>query len=289
MENKNSNIMTNYTKQPQKRNSIITTFVETITRFLHDLRKYWEYILFAAKSALRNEVAGSYLSWLWWVLDPILFMLVYTFVVQFVFRSGQENFPVFVFIGLNVWQFFNSSMMSSVSIIRSYRAIISRVYVPKYVFILVTMIRNLIKMGISFLLVYALLIIFNIKFTYHNIYIIPITIVLFMVTFSFSLIVAHIGAFVTDFSNVLTAGMRLLFYVSGVLYSVSDRIPEPYRTIMYHIDPPAVLIEQYRNVMMYQTPPDYYYLGYWAVVSIIVGIIGLNVIYKYENTYVKVV
>ena len=36
---------------------------------------------------LRAEVAGSYLNWLWWILDPLLFMLVYTFVVRVVFTS----------------------------------------------------------------------------------------------------------------------------------------------------------------------------------------------------------
>lgn len=260
-----------------------------LERAARDIKKYWEYILFAAKSDLRMEVAGSYLSWIWWILDPIFFMLVYTFVVQFVFGSNRANFPIFVFIGLNAWQFFNNALTTSVQVIKSFRAIISRVYVPKYVFILVKMIRNLMKMGISFGLIFIMMIFFDIRFSLNILYIVPITLVLFLVTFSFSLIVAHIGAFIIDFHNILEIGLRILFYVSGVIFSVSDRIPEPYRTIMFHLDPPAVLIEQYRNAIMYQTAPNWYYLVYWTVISLAVGLIGINIIYKYENTYVKVV
>lgn len=260
-----------------------------LKRAWNDIKKYWEYILFAAKSDLRMEVAGSYLSWLWWILDPIFFMLVYTFVVQFVFGSSQENFPIFVFIGLNAWQFFNNAMTTSVEIIRSFRAIFSRVYVPKYVFILVKMFRNLMKMGISFGLVFIMMLIFRIEFSFNILYVLPITVVLFLSTFAFSLIVAHIGAFITDFHNILAIGLRALFYVSGVIFSVSDRIPNPYKTIMFHVNPISIIIEQYRDAMMYQTPPNAYYLVYWTVVSLVVGIIGINIIYKYENTYVKVV
>ncbi|MCB2141300.1 ABC transporter permease [bacterium] len=258
-------------------------------RFIKDIKKYSEYIWFAARSDLRREVAGSYLSWIWWILDPILFMLVYTFVVQFVFGGSREDFPVFVFIGLNCWNFFNAAINTSVSVIRSFRAIISRVYVPKYIFILVKMLRNLIKMGISFALVLIMMGIFKIQFSFNILYVFPITIVLFVVTFALSLIVAHIGAFITDFSNIVNVILRVLFYLSGVLYSVGDRIPEPYRSIMFLVNPPSVLIEQYRNVLMYQTPPNFFYLTYWLVVSLIITYIGLSIMYKYENTYVKVV
>ena len=69
-------------------------------RFKNDLQKYWKYTQYAAKSQLKSEVASSYLNWLWWILDPLLFMLVYTFIALIVFKKSVEYFPVFVFIGL---------------------------------------------------------------------------------------------------------------------------------------------------------------------------------------------
>ena len=67
-------------------------------RLLRDLKKYRWYLLYSAKSELRAEVAGSYLNWLWWILDPLLFMLVYTFVVRVVFTSREQYFAAFVLV-----------------------------------------------------------------------------------------------------------------------------------------------------------------------------------------------
>lgn len=58
-------------------------------RFINDMGKYWEYAKYSAKSSLKSEIANSHLSWLWWILDPLLFMLVYSFVAIIVF--GKEN------------------------------------------------------------------------------------------------------------------------------------------------------------------------------------------------------
>lgn len=49
-------------------------------KFFKDIKKYWSYTVRSAKAELKSEVASSYLSWLWWILDPLLFMMVYTFI-----------------------------------------------------------------------------------------------------------------------------------------------------------------------------------------------------------------
>ena len=55
-------------------------------KFINNIKKYKGYMLYATKATLKSEVAGSRLNWLWWILDPFLFMLVYTFVAEIVFR-----------------------------------------------------------------------------------------------------------------------------------------------------------------------------------------------------------
>ena len=46
-------------------------------KFIEDIKKYYKYIIYATRSNLKTEVANSYLNWLWWILDPLCFMLVY--------------------------------------------------------------------------------------------------------------------------------------------------------------------------------------------------------------------
>src|SRR4030043_754898 len=260
-----------------------------IKKIIADIKKYWEYITFAATSELKTEVAGSFLGWIWWILDPLFFMFVYTFVVRFVFKSGGQDFPIFVFIGLTAWNFMFSTVNSSVQIIVSFRAIISKVYLPKYVLILVRMYKNLIKMAISFLLVFVLMFFFNVEYSWKLIYIIPVLLVHIITTLSISILVAHIGVFVADSANIMNVILRFLFYVSGVLFSIADRIPDPYRTIMLHVNPIAYIIQAYRDIIMYHQFPNPYYFFYWLIFGVLTCLYFIKVMYKFENTYVKVV
>ena len=79
-------------------------------RFLKDFKKFFNYVVFSSKAELKSEVADSFLSWLWWFLDPLLYMLVYSFIAVVVFKSGVQYFPVFVFLGLNTWTFFSKTV-----------------------------------------------------------------------------------------------------------------------------------------------------------------------------------
>ena len=79
-------------------------------RFIDDIKKYNKYAMYSAKSGLKSEVANSYLSWMWWILDPLLFMLVYSFISIIVFGKGEQYFPIFVFIGLSSWTFFDKNI-----------------------------------------------------------------------------------------------------------------------------------------------------------------------------------
>ena len=83
-------------------------------RFFNDLKKYKNYMLYATWAELKTEVINSYLGFLWMILEPLMMMLIYTFIANVVFKSSVQYFPVFVFIGLCIWNFFNKLVVVSV-------------------------------------------------------------------------------------------------------------------------------------------------------------------------------
>lgn len=258
-------------------------------RLLRDLKKYRWYLLYSAKSELRAEVAGSYLNWLWWILDPLLFMLVYTFVVRVVFTAKEQYFAAFVLIGLTAWNFFNKSVQGSVNIIRKNKSVVSKIYLPKYLLILTNMMVLAFKMAVSFALIFVLMIILKVPFTLYILHVIPILVVLLTVTFGVSTIFMHFGVFVRDLSNVTAVLLRLVFYMTGVFYSIPLRVPAPYGGILLRINPMAFLTESLRGALLYGTAPDYLLLGAWFVIGAALTVLGITTVYRYENSYVKVI
>lgn len=258
-------------------------------RVIEDVKKYIKYTMYAAKCSLKSEVAGSRLSWLWWILDPLLFMLVYMFVALIVFGKGENYFPIFIFIGLTTWQFFENVVKGAVKIVSNNSAIVSKVYLPKYFLIIQRMFVRGFKMGVSFTIVVIMMLAFRVPVSWAILYVIPLFAVLFLVTFGIATILMHYGVFLEDLSNLVTVGMRLIFYMSGIFYSISNRVSEPYSALLEKCNPVAFIIAELRNVMLYKTHPDLVTLGIWFVIGCILTMVGVGIVYKYENSYAKVI
>ena len=259
-----------------------------IKRFIQDLKKYSKYIKYSTKSQLKAEVTGSYLSWIWLFLEPICFMLIYTFLAIVVFNSSVEYFPIFVFIGLTVWNLFSKTLVSSVKLVLANRDTVTKVYVPKFILLLTRMCINTVKFFISFSLVIICMLIYQVPISLCILYFIPIFIVLFIITFGMCCIFMHFGVFVEYLANLTNIALRLAFYASGIFFAIEQRVPEPYNELLITFNPIAAIIANFRNVLLYKTPMDLSLMGCWFVVGIILTLIGIRTIYKYENTYVKV-
>ena len=118
-------------------------------------------MIYSAKAELKAEVANSHLGWLWWILDPLLFMLVYAFVSSIVFKAKEDYFMAFIFVGVTTWDFFNKTLKQSVKLVTSNSQIVTKVYIPKFVFVISKMGTNAIKMAISFALVIGMMIFYR--------------------------------------------------------------------------------------------------------------------------------
>ena len=258
-------------------------------RFIRDMRKYYRYSIVAARSELRAEVANSYLNWLWWVLEPFCFMLIYTFMFGYVFGAKEPYFPVFIFIGISMWDFFNRMVKNSVKIVKNNKAIVSKVYLPKYILVLTKLWVNGFKMIISFAIVIVMMAAYRVPVTWNVLYFVPVLAVLMLLSFGCSCWLMHYGVFVEDLSNVLDIVLRILFYLTGVFYNVRKRIPAPYGAVMTKYNPIAFLLESMRNSLLYgQTPHRKQMLG-WLAVSLILCWTGIRKVYRNENSYVKAI
>ena len=258
-------------------------------RFFKDLKKYKNYMTYATWAELKTEVINSHLGFLWMILEPLAFMLIYTFIANVVFKSSVEYFPVFVFIGLSIWNFFNKMIVASVKLVATNRDTVTKVYLPKFVLLLVKMGVNLFKMGVSFLLVFLFMAIYKVPVTWNVLWFIPIIITVIVFTFGACTLVMHFGVFAEDLTNLINIVMKFVFYLTGVFFDLSTRISNVvYRTILLDLNPLANFIYNMRNVLIYESCP----VGMWTLIWFFVGLglsaLGIRTIYKYENTYVKV-
>lgn len=261
-------------------------------RFFNDAKKYYNYEVRSAKTSLKTEVANSYLNWIWWILDPLLSMMIYYLIFGVVFKAKEPFFVVFLFIGQTMWAFFNKNVVQSVKMIKRNKPIVSKVYIPKFVLLFSNMMMNGFKMMISWAIVLIMMLIFRVEPTWYMLCYIPIMIVLILVTFAICVNLMHFGVFVEDLGNVVNIAMQLLFYMTGIFYSIDSRLGEDYpavATILTYCNPIALLVRDMRNVLIYGQAPSWGALAIWTVIALVFSAIGVRTIYKNENSYVKVI
>ncbi len=258
-------------------------------RFWNDVTGHFSYAIYAAKSELKSEVANSYLNWIWWVLEPFCFMLIYSFIFGNVFNVQEDHFGLFIFIGLTAWDFFQRNMIQSVKMLKNNKPIVTKVYLPKFVLLISRMFFNGYKMFISFGIIVVMMIYYRIRLTWYIIFIIPTFLVLFILCFALMTHLMHYGVYVQDLTNVTTITLRMIFYLTGIFYNIETRLPQQYVQILLKGNPMALILNSLRNCILYGKMPDIKWLFIWFVISVIIAILGVRKIYKNENSYVKVI
>lgn len=262
---------------------------KAIRKFVLDIRTYLHYAVWSAKADLRAEVSNAYLDWLWWLIEPACMMLIYTVMFGVVFKASETYFPVFIFIGLTMWSFFSRCVSSSVNLIRANRDIITKIYMPKFILLISRMLVCGFKMMISFGVVAFMMLIFRVRPTVHILAMLPVLLVFFLFTFGLCNIFMHYGVYVNDLSYIVGIVLTMLMYLTGVFYNVGKRIPEPFGELLERYNPIAFLISSMRGALLYGQAPDWMMLGVWALVSLLLIVIGVSTIYRNENAYVKVI
>ncbi len=258
-------------------------------RFWKDVIGHYSYALYAAKSGLKSEVANSYLNWIWWVLEPFCFMLIYSFIFGTVFNAKEPHFGLFIFVGLTAWDFFQRNLIQSVKILKNNKAIVTKVYIPKFVLLISKILFNGYKMLISFGIVVAMMVYYRVHVTWYIIFVIPILIVLVTLCFAFMTHLMHYGVYVQDLTNVTTIALRMLFYLTGIFYNIETKLPAKYTGILLKCNPMALILSSLRKCILYAQMPDFKALLVWFVLAIIIAFFGVRKVYKNENSYVKVI
>jgi ABC-type polysaccharide/polyol phosphate export permease len=254
-----------------------------------EFKKYRKYMIYAAKSQLKSEVANSYLNWLWWIIEPLCMMVIYSLIFGKLFNMSEPYFNIFIFLGLAIWDFFNRCAKSAVKLVKRNKSIVSKVYIPKYILLISEMIVNMFKMGICLGITFLMMLIYRVPLTLNILYAIPIIIVSITFTFGICVFLMHFGVFIEDLANIINIVLKFAFYFTGIFYSIQTRFPSPYKEFLLNFYPLATFIEMLRDCTLYGKGINIILLVILFIISIIISLLGIKCVKKNENTYVKVI
>jgi len=274
--------------------------IRLIREGITDIRSRRRLVRYLVAADMRKRGADTLLGNFWWVLDPLLQMAVYVVLVTLIARGrGIEDYPLFIFAAILPWKWFTASVTDATSAVASQDRLIKQIQFPKIVLPVAATTAGVV--GFAFgLIPLAGLMLFHIERLTPFIVLIPlIAAVQFVFTLAVALLVSAGNVFFRDLRNVAGHVLRLWFYLSPGLYSLSVldevRVFREYPVLRTVIEsnPFAILFESYRRVIYGTldgppTWPDFSQLFLLAAGSMAFLAVAIVVFKRLEPNFAKV-
>jgi ABC-type polysaccharide/polyol phosphate export permease len=250
-------------------------------------------IRYLVAADLKKKGADTVLGNLWWVIDPLLQMVVYVILVSFIFQRSQPDYPLFLFAALLPWKWFTSSVTDAIGSVTTQDRLIRQVQFPKIVLPLAAVGAGVVNFAFGLIPLSALLLVF-----YHDrasamVVLIPVIAAVQLVfTMAVALVVSTANVFFRDVTNVARHALQLWFYLSPVLYSAQQAqdVAKNHATIgkLIALNPFYILMESYRDVIYDGRLPAWAGLG--ALLGLSIGLLALATLFfkRLEPSFAKV-
>lgn len=254
-------------------------------KYLYELNKRKDLLIHLVISGIKAEYRNTVLGYFWWILDPLLMGAVYYFLRVVVLGMEGEAIGAFLIIGLVAWKWITSAVSSSAKSITSRSGIITQVYLPKALFPFGTTMTQAINFSFGLVVIAFFLAFYRLVPGIEVIWLPVIMAIQFMFLAAISLILGYYATFVRDIENVLTHVMRFWFYGSPVIWE-SGRLGEEYQYII-DMNPASAFLMGYRNILMYQKPPEWEKLFIIGTASLIIIVYMVYFYSKNEHKLIK--
>lgn len=246
---------------------------------------YLELIWYKGMADLHAEAARAYVGFIWWVLEPLLYMAAFYVAFGLGLRGGGVHTLTFLLCGLVPWKWFASTVLSGSNSIQVNSGLIQQVYLPKYVLPWMVLVTN----GMKFLIILGLLLLLVAGL--HGVAItwlaLPVVVLVeLLLIAALASLAAALVPLLPDLSLVIDNGIIVMMFVSGVFNDVS-RLP-PTLAHLLSFNPMVQVIEAFRAVLLEQTWPAWDHLAWVALFSAVVYALAWQLLQRFDRIYPKV-
>jgi lipopolysaccharide transport system permease protein len=187
-----------------------------------DVWRYRGLLAILARKDFFVKFRRASLGMSWAVLLPLIQALVMAVVLgRFVKLKTGINYPVFVFSGTVVWAFFSTAVVVGSGSIVDAHEMSTKVYFPRALFPLVSVVANLYGTALTMLVLIGLALVVGVSLDFHLLLIIPATVLMVGVSAGFAMVFAMVQVYFRDVRYVVTAAVTAWIYATPVFYQLS--------------------------------------------------------------------
>lgn len=264
---------------------------------IRELIEYRDLVRNLVGRDLKVRYKNSFLGFFWSLLNPLAMMVVFTVVFTIMLpNSGLERFPVFVLCALLPWNLFSSSVMTSIHSIVGNAHLIKKVYFPREVLPLSTVLANLVNFLLALIVLFAMMFALRTPLTRWALLLPVIIFIQLIFTLGLAFFLSTVNVFYRDTPMIMDVAMLAWFFLTPVFYPITI-LPHYYRTpfgfsldiqrLAYILNPMASLIASYRVILYHGAPPalDFLFRTLVTALAFLVG--GYLVFLRYSRVFAE--
>ncbi|HEY6131398.1 MAG TPA: ABC transporter permease [Halioglobus sp.] len=222
--------------------------------------QYLRLIDVMARMALRADASRFFLGYIWWILEPLLWVAVFFTVFVLILGTQQPSFLIFLMTGKLVFVWYSKSVtQASISIINS-KGLVGKINVSKTLFPMAVVQEGLYRQVAVFALLFGFLVSSGHPVTATWWYLVPVILVTYVMILASAFVGACLVCLARDFIQLISLAMMFLMFVSGIFWDIRG-ISDPHKAdVVMALNPLAFIVDSYRQIMMHNTPPDMVHL-----------------------------
>ncbi|NCP06791.1 MAG: ABC transporter permease [Flavobacteriales bacterium] len=280
-------------------------------RAIHlNFKEIWRYrdlLLLFVKRDVVTLYKQTILGPLWYFIQPLFTSVIFTLVFNNIANiETGEGVPSFLFnlAGITSWNYFSACLNGTSDTFKQNQGIFGKVYFPRVIMPISTVLSNLIKFGIQ-LLVFICFYLYFVFFTeaasqtsiQSNILMLPLVIVIMaLLGLGFGMIISSMTTKYRDLSFLVSFGVQLLMYGSAVMYplsliqeKVSSGMLPNWVGSFIEYNPMTTVIELFRHMVLGVGDFSISKLMYATVFSVVLFLLGLIVFNRTERRFIDTV
>ena len=240
---------------------------------------------------LRARYKGSVLCFGWNFVIPLLQLVVFWILFGILFgvrprtASGEQAYPVFLFVGLLPWTFFATALQTGAGAIVSNAAIVKKVRLPTELLPAAAVLACFANLALSSVVLFAVLALFGPREP-AGLLAVPLLVAIELVlALGFAYALAALTVFFRDVEHILGVLLMAWYFLTPVLFSVDLVANRPTESFLLHLNPMAPVIIGFQRALLDGIGPEWPWLAYSAVFALVMLVAGLAIFRRAKDSF----
>jgi lipopolysaccharide transport system permease protein len=210
---------------------------------------------------LKARYRGSVLGFFWSFINPLLLLLVYSFVFTFVMPASKDEritpYALFMFCGILPWTWFASSLLESSGVLISGGNLIKKVLFPAEVLPIVTVLANMVHFFFGLVILGGFLLYYQRPLHFSELAVFPLVVLIQLIlTMGFALLLSALTVHFRDIRDILSNLVTFWFFATPIIYPYFLFPDGTWQGKLLRLNPFTHLAITYQEILFFEASPE---------------------------------